>query len=424
MIAVLPRIAVRALALLSLFAGGGCKEAPRQQPPPREELAEFPHRQNGQAIAGPEGARWSRAWASIEYLPPERGYHARHHALINVVLHLVVDGREQTTLVDQLSSSDLELSQFLPISRARPVLRAASDGHALALSVDAGARWSLIIVDAGDRPFSCLHRAADPARLPATRELVLEILREPTPHWTLRGSSTPRATAWSDAEVMGALRYAQAHPGDAELEKAWASYVVRPGREFPYADSEVMPILDWMRSISGDSEPVRAILVDALSSTSEELSLQRARAARALAGCSQPEVQDALARLVKREMTRPAEPDRFAFSEIVWSLAAVTAARRAASAEALETLAALARAPDRTAQHITGRQPRLNAIRALAAIPTRPARAVLTELASAAPPDERDVNWSAEFTRWNEPLGPASDVASWARAALAINRGE
>ena len=377
-----------------------------------DDFLDEPHHSEGEPIDAPAGAAWKRAFVTVDYRPGEHGVHASHSKQIDIRLHL----DDRVTPIDERSSWETADDELARLARSHPQLRSAPDGHALAVSYG-DEHWRLIVVGA-DFAFSCVHQDVDPDHLPAVRDVVLALLRDPKPHRQIGDDTSPRAESWGDLEVSGALRWSMAHADDADVRAAWLDYVLR-GSDFPYPDSVTAPIVSWLGTVACPDDAMRATLARTIEDPDPARREPRAYAVKALSQCARPDVQQALTAALRAELavTDASDDALWSLARVAWSLARVTTALGAAPPETRAALVALARDDRRDTGF--GRVARLYAIRGLAAL--TPKDAVLDELAKLPAPERYGdpFVWPTEFVEWNEGYMGEQDLGIWARAALA-----
>lgn len=339
--------------------------------------------------------------------------------------------------------------------RTRWELRLAPDGHALAISDDAGAHWGYVALDVprrptaiappdgappappsppgpppgspDDEPFACLHlRAAgsDPwAVLPTTHALTRAILMTSVEGGRAVGHPSEEGSGFDPSELRGALRFACAHPEDAALGRDVAAALLRDRIsasiwDLPTRTKVVACLGAFARADAGTRDALLAVLQAAAPRSLEA----RSWAAEGLAGVSDASVQRALALDLERLM---AERPRFGQCDLAareaWALAAVTAARREAPPEVEQTALRLVKSELGCLGGPTMDLVRAHLVRALAALPTAGARAATDALAvscgAALPrwPDGFENEWEvASKSDWTVP-----SAACWAAAARA-----
>lgn len=376
--------------------------------------------------AAPEGAPFAAAQASIRFEPYRYGAHASMSE--HVVLSLALEGKEKPLELDDAyrgdEPGDTPADEYAQLLEPAFELRFAPDGHALAVSIDGGKLFRLVVFDLGE-PMFCRHERLAAARLwgdvPSSRRLALDILASADPPvgaqtLHLEPGEYPRARERFGRELAVARGFACAHPDDAELRDAVVAALVRPGSQI-FATSEYMPLVECVSALARDHVELRAPLVAALTSAPLE---QRTRAALALGRSASAEVERALA------AAAPPMPDecgptgaakseprcsdtRFTRVAIAWSLAAVSTELATISPAALAFAHSLSREDDDRSKVL--------AIRLLALSGDPAARARITELAAG--PCETPQPWRDSSGDLFEDPTKVGAPACWAKAALA-----
>lgn len=360
----------------------------------------------------PKGCRWDSARVDVEFhdasLRPGEFGPRRTPAFVEHVLILDKGGQPTRQVIERAVE---DADDFAAMKAASYTITFAPDGHALALLRSGEARARYVALDAGDSPLYCRHAelpAQDPlSKAPATRALVLEILGSSTRaeaaapgrnHADVFVDSSVGGAAddarfssgpgGSDirflAELDGALRFAAAHDGDAEVRLAVVEALFRPGRQM---GRQIDHVVQVAAQLSSGHTDVRDRLASHLGSERGQLAIE------ALAQNQDEASQEALgALLAQAHAAAPSEAltPRILFAS--WALARVTVARRAASPAVVATLSTVARGPSpcpplRTqAQKETtsarGFAARRFALLGLAAVGSAEARKVITELAA------------------------------------------
>lgn len=211
---------------------------------------ESPAALDSDVAVAPAARKWQRAKISVVH---EQG-HGNYSERLRYWLKLEGKSGEHKSTLEELFPpagipSPLEISkaEMEVLAKTKPIVKLASDGHALVFSRDGGALYRYVALDAGDVPLYCPHLtfarddSGDPWHAaPSTRALALAVLRTRKNHDETHHPSSNGA--WASAfehEALGAIAFACAHPDDAELRKALASAAEMK----PFATSVVLDAL-------------------------------------------------------------------------------------------------------------------------------------------------------------------------------------
>lgn len=400
--------------LILVFAvATGCttRPAPAPQPLSDQVLSE---------VTVPGQGAVSRARIRRRYTPELRSSGGGHGGVFGGAQHVtparyewVLEGDGASLSARQslvIESRTPAAAGALLADAAAPRLSAADDGHALAFSLLRADAWSYVALDLGPRwvLFRDVQRAGDApwAQLPTSSSLLLDALRSP-------GDSASRV-------LRVALQWLCARPDDATLARAASEVFIQQVNPLHVGYASLSePGADCLQRAAQQQPSLRESLRAAVASPSAQ---RREMAAWVLSGGGASDDQDAIARALREPIPAGADVPSTGHTRLylTWSLAALTAHRREATASALEALTAIATQPA-PLPYASWRLVQVNAIRGLAAVSQTPsARATLTELArgecahplTALPTEFRAVNES-DLDANGHPL------PCWAQAALA-----
>ncbi len=304
----------------------------------------------------------------------------------------------------------------------------AADGHAAAISLDDGATWRNVALD-GRAPFLCRHHTArSPAELwskvPSTRALVIELLRDPAAHADATKTHWKAATTNFQAELAAAIAYATI----ANDEPLWIEVARGFGTPTPLLDltgDERTALASTLRPIARERPSVRALLVAAMASTDANV---RRRVAEVLAFSGAEDAQDALADALiaddvpddgKATLGAPAKRTAcWTRATEAWALASTTHERHAGSPRVRESLRQATRPRFVCPPGDDGVGERIAFISVVRGLASLRDEETLRALASGA--NGTVACWPKTFERLDECANDASfGVDVWANTALA-----
>lgn len=195
----------KAAALLVVLVAGGVCDASSKEAKVRLEL--------------PRGSRYREALLTSRVIDNSAVFHAAGGPTTAYDIHLTLWPEGPTILLEGLFGKSELLGDPTVKALANPklLLKAAADGHALAYSWDNGSTWRGAYLE-GASVLLCVHEQISPRAIPATRKVVLGILRAPEAHPKVE--SRLESMLGGDGrrgELEGALLFAAQHPEDSEL---------------------------------------------------------------------------------------------------------------------------------------------------------------------------------------------------------------
>lgn len=154
-------------------------------------------------------------------------------------------------------------------------------------------------------------------------------------------------------------------------------------------------MLACVRAEAKVAPPLRAKLIAYTRGKQSQVEL----AAEALVKSDDEAAQVALTTALRGLVDQPkSDPHCWSRGKVAWSLAGITAQRKAAPLATRELILELARAPDACPKDLTGKAVRVYAVTALAALQDPGLKELAAKCSEEPPP------WSVPFEQWNEAM--------------------